>query len=74
MKKVKNINQTDLLELLEWMEQLEAVESELNMASSLGLLELNLGLTDSKATTTIPVEENVIVDKQIDWVALDLSY
>ncbi|WP_333876856.1 hypothetical protein [Methylobacter sp.] len=40
-KKVKNINQTDLFELLEQLEQLKEVESELNMTSSLGLLELN---------------------------------
>jgi 5-methylcytosine-specific restriction endonuclease McrBC regulatory subunit McrC len=40
-KKIKNINQTDLFEMLEQLEQLKKVESELNMTSSLGLLELN---------------------------------
>ncbi len=57
MKKVKNINQTDLVELLEQMEQLKEVESELNMTSSLGRLELKI-MTE-------------IIEKQIDWVALD---
>ena len=57
MKKIKNINQTDLLELLEQLEQLKEVESELNMASSLGQLELNI-MTE-------------MIEKQIDWVALD---
>ena len=57
MKKIKNINQTDLLELLEQLEQLKEVESELNMASSLGQLELNI--------------MSEMVEKQIDWVALD---
>lgn len=41
IKKIKNINQTDLFELLEQLEQLKEVESELNMTSSLGLLELS---------------------------------
>ncbi len=54
-RKIKNINQTDLFELLERLEQLKEVESELNMTSSLGLLELN-----------------TIVEKQIDWVDLEL--
>ncbi|TAN67213.1 MAG: hypothetical protein EPN17_11445 [Methylobacter sp.] len=54
-KKIKNINQTDLFELLERMVQLEEVESELNMTSSLGPLELN-----------------AIVEKQVDWVDLEL--
>jgi len=54
-KKVKNINQTDLFELLEQLEQLKEVESELNMTSSLGPLELN-----------------TIVEKQVDWVDLEL--
>jgi len=40
-RKKKNINQTDLFELLEQMEKLKEVESELNMTSSLGLLELS---------------------------------
>jgi hypothetical protein len=40
-KKNKNINQTDLFELLEQLEKLKEVESELNMTSSLGVLELN---------------------------------
>lgn len=40
-KKIKNINQTDLFELLEQLEHLKVVESELNMAASLGLLELS---------------------------------
>jgi len=41
--------------LLERLEQLKEVESELNMTSSLGLLELS-----------------TIVEKQIDWVDLEL--
>ena len=40
-RKKKNINQTDLFELLEQMEKLKEVESELDMTSSLGLLELS---------------------------------
>jgi 5-methylcytosine-specific restriction endonuclease McrBC regulatory subunit McrC len=54
-RKNKNINQTDLFELLEQLEKLKEVESELNMTSSLGLLELN-----------------TIVEKQVDWVDLEL--
>ncbi|MGZ4976218.1 MAG: hypothetical protein ACXV8O_03615 [Methylobacter sp.] len=44
-----------MFELLEQLEQLKEVESELNMASSLGPLELN-----------------TIVEKQVDWVDLEL--
>ncbi|MGZ5574005.1 MAG: hypothetical protein ACXWEO_03175 [Methylobacter sp.] len=40
-KKKKNIDQTDLFDWLEQMEKLKEVESELNMTSSLGVLELN---------------------------------
>ncbi|MDO9270117.1 MAG: hypothetical protein Q7T96_13510 [Methylobacter sp.] len=40
-KKIKNINQTDLFDLLAQLERLKEIESELNMTSSLGLLELN---------------------------------
>jgi hypothetical protein len=40
-RKNKNINQTDLFEMLDQMEKLREVESELNMTSSLGPLELN---------------------------------
>ncbi len=54
-RKIKNTHQTDLFELLERLEQLKEVESELNMTSSLGLLELS-----------------TIVEKQIDWVDLEL--
>lgn len=56
-RKFKNINQTDLLELLEQLEQLEEVESELNMTSSLGQLELSI--------------MSEMIEKQIDWVGLD---
>lgn len=55
-KKIKNINQTDLLELLEQLEQLEKVESELNMTSSLGQMELKI--------------MSEMVEKQIDWIGL----
>jgi hypothetical protein len=54
-RKKKNINQTDLFEWLEQMEKLKAVESELNMTSALGPLELS-----------------TIVEKQVDWVDLEL--
>ncbi|MGZ5027573.1 MAG: hypothetical protein ACXV9T_10380 [Methylobacter sp.] len=54
-RKKKNINQTDLFDWLEQMEKLKAVESELNMTSSLGPLELS-----------------TIVEKQVDWVDLEL--
>jgi len=54
-RKKKNINQTDLFEMLEQMEKLREVESELNMASALGPLELS-----------------TIVEKQVDWVDLEL--
>jgi 5-methylcytosine-specific restriction endonuclease McrBC regulatory subunit McrC len=54
-RKNKNINQTDLFELLEQLEKLKEVESELNMTSSLGPLELI-----------------TIVEKQVDWVDLEL--
>ncbi|MGZ5012054.1 MAG: hypothetical protein ACXV74_13945 [Methylobacter sp.] len=40
-RKKKNIDQTDLFDWLEQMEKLKEVESELNMTSSLGVLELN---------------------------------
>jgi hypothetical protein len=73
MKKVKNINQTDLLELLERMEQLQEIELELNMTSALGPLELNLVLNGNMTATAISVEENIINEKQIDWVTLDAS-
>lgn len=55
-RKIKNINQADLLELLDRLEQLEEVESELNMASSLGQLELKI--------------MSEMVEKQMDWVGL----
>ena len=42
MRKTKNINQTEILELLEQLERLDEVESELNMTSSLGPLELSV--------------------------------
>lgn len=54
-RKKKNINQADLFDWLEQMEKLKAVESELNMTSSLGPLELS-----------------TIVEKQVDWVDLEL--
>jgi hypothetical protein len=54
-RKKKNINQTDLFEWLEQMEKLKAVESELNMTSALGPLELS-----------------TIVEKQVDWVDLEV--
>jgi 5-methylcytosine-specific restriction endonuclease McrBC regulatory subunit McrC len=40
-RKKKNIDQTDLFDWLEQMEKLKEVESELNMTSSLGPLELS---------------------------------
>lgn len=55
IRKKKNINQTDLFDWLEQMEKLKAVESELNMTSALGPLELS-----------------TIVEKQVDWVDLEL--
>jgi 5-methylcytosine-specific restriction endonuclease McrBC regulatory subunit McrC len=54
-RKKKNTNQTDLFEMLEQMEKLREVESELNMTSALGPLELS-----------------TIVEKQVDWVDLEL--
>jgi hypothetical protein len=54
-RKKKNINQSDLFEWLEQMEKLKAVESELNMTSALGPLELS-----------------TIVEKQVDWVDLEV--
>jgi hypothetical protein len=54
-KKIKNPNQIDLFEWLAQLEQLRDVESELNMASSLG-----------------PSELKTIVEKQVDWVELEL--
>lgn len=39
-RKPKNDNQIDLFEYLDQLTQLKEVESELNMASSLGLSEL----------------------------------
>jgi hypothetical protein len=74
MKKVKNINQTDLLELLERREQLQEIELELSMTSALGPLELNLALNGNMTATAIFIEENIINEKQIDWVTLDASY
>jgi hypothetical protein len=62
MKKVKNINQTDLLELLAWMEQLLEIKLELNMTSALGPLELNLALNGNITATAISIKENIISD------------
>lgn len=54
-RKKKNSNQTDLFDWLEQMEKLKEVESELNMTSALGPLELS-----------------TIVERQVDWVDLEL--
>ncbi len=54
-QKKKNTDQTDLFDWLEQMEKLKEVESELNMTSALGPLELS-----------------TIVEKQVDWVDLEL--
>jgi hypothetical protein len=50
----KNINQTDLLELLSQLEQLEQVNLELQMISTLGESELNLGNAVYTNKTDVP--------------------
>ncbi len=63
----KNINQTDLLELLGQLEQLEQVTSELTMISTLGALELNLGITADRSKADEPIWVQSSIDSLVEW-------